>query len=258
MLIELIGPSATGKTTIIKKVVQGLAAQGINADYSANFISHYTRTRTIKDDVVRNLALNFILFPSALRAFCMQKEYAAFVVHCFSKNNNTLGQFISRCLSIIRQIGGQELIHRKALPDQIVLIDEGVISSLNNLFVCTDNPPNEAQIRKFANLVPLPDLIIYLDVSVPVLLDRTMKRPDLPRVIKGKSADIRNIFLRNARETFELLIGEKRIYQRILQVENSFIENCEDNVNKIITFILDRKSLLYKNKSLFYRDKDCQ
>src|SRR5215210_4459985 len=102
---------------------------------------------------------------------------------------------------------------------QIILVDEGPILAAH-MFVFTGSPVTSSEIATFANLLPLPDLIVYIKAPVDVLVRRALQRPDPPREMGNKTPDMTEKYVKDATAIFDQLIGSERIQSRLLVVNN--------------------------------------
>src|ERR1051325_9140652 len=96
-------------------------------------------------------------------------------------------QTIHNLRSLERKIGIYEITKHLG-KDQIILVDEGPILAAY-MFVSTGNTfAKPEEITRFTDLLPLPDLVIYIRASVDTIIERTVRRSDPPREV-----DVRNL-----------------------------------------------------------------
>src|SRR5215210_8039309 len=102
---------------------------------------------------------------------------------------------------------------------QIILVDEGPILAAH-MFVFTGSIVKASEIATFAELLPLPDLIVYIKAPVEVLVRRAMQRPDPPREMGSKDPVMTEKYVRSATAVFDQLMDSGRIKSRLLIVNN--------------------------------------
>jgi deoxyadenosine/deoxycytidine kinase len=103
--------------------------------------------------------------------------------------------------------------------DQVILVDEGPILALH-MFVSAKITYTPEEIARFIDLLPLPDLIIYIRASVDTLIERTVRRPDPPREVDRKNPVQMDAYLKSAVAMFDQLIQAENIRDRLLVVES--------------------------------------
>jgi hypothetical protein len=113
-------------------------------------------------------------------------------------------------------MGIHEIIRRHAGGDRVVLVDEGSLQAAHNLFVHLSVGVNPGDVARFAGLVPLPDIAIYVKEDEHVLIERTMARGH--KRIPGRSKAQVEVFVKRALQTFEVLARQPALVDRLLVV----------------------------------------
>jgi thymidylate kinase len=133
-----------------------------------------------------------------------------------------------------------EIIRRKS-HNRIVLVDEGTVLLAHNIFVYSDAAYTREEIARFASLVPLPDVIVYIKAPMNILVQRSLNRTDPPREMRSKDRAVIESYINRAIGMFDELIKADNIQRRLLIVENSdqSSHGSDMAVNDIIGFILD-------------------
>jgi thymidylate kinase len=140
----------------------------------------------------------------------------------------------------VRKIGTYE-IGRRYAQHRIVLVDEGTILSAHLLYVFTREAPDQAQIERFASLVPLPDRVVCIQAPLESLVERALQRSDAPREMRSKDEDEVEEVLGRAARLFDQLARTERIGERVLVVDNpaSTEDERREVAGAIGTFILN-------------------
>jgi deoxyadenosine/deoxycytidine kinase len=125
---------------------------------------------------------------------------------------------INNMRSLERKIGMYEIM-RHYRKDHIILVDEGPILAAH-MFIFTDAPYSQEEISKFIDLLPLPDLVVYIRASIDVLIQRTLRRADPPREMNIKDLAQTQRYIKSAVTVFDQLVKAENIRCRLLIVES--------------------------------------
>jgi thymidylate kinase len=109
---------------------------------------------------------------------------------------------------------------RRHRAEAVVLADEGTVLSAYYLFVYNEATHSEAELERFARLVPLPDLIVYVKAPLGVLVDRAISRADRRRELASLSRSQVEHWIGRAVEVFDFLATTEPIAGRLLVVDN--------------------------------------
>jgi deoxyadenosine/deoxycytidine kinase len=136
-------------------------------------------------------------------------------------------------------------IIRRYKHDRIILVDEGTVLSAHNVFVYTNVFYTPEEIAKFATLIPLPDVIVYIRAPVDSLINRSLQRTDPPREMRSKNRALIEQYVKRAVRMFEQLVEAEEIRSRVLIVENpeSADRGCNTAVDYITEFVLNYESV---------------
>lgn len=236
MIIEFIGSTSAGKTSLISEV-QRKIAETTQVTTSFDLIAAPFGLSSVSDRMTRNFIQEIAVFPIFISTLRKNKAVIAFTLRMLWRHVNISFFTINNLRSIERKIGVYEKIRRYA-QDQIILVDEGTIHLAHKVFVFSDAVYTSDEIAKFASLIPLPDLIVYSRVPAETLIQRTMQRPDPPREIR-RNRSLTSEYINRAVAMFERIIEVERVKRRVLIVENlgsagMELERAADYVSKSI------------------------
>jgi hypothetical protein len=96
------------------------------------------------------------------------------------------------------------------------LVDEGSLQAAHNLFVHLAAGVNPGDVARFAGMVPLPDIAIYVQEHQRVLIERTMARGH--KRIPSRSRRHVEVFIKRALQTFEVLARQPELVDRLVLV----------------------------------------
>lgn len=239
MIIEFIGSTGAGKTTLISAVQRRLAKTA-EVTTSFDLVAAPLGLRGITHPTARNLIQEFVGLPFFMRSLPWHKAFIIFTLRMLARQANFTIFTINNLRSLERKIGVYEIIRRYG-RDRIVLVDEGTVLSAHNVFVYSNAFYTPEEIAKFANLIPLPDVIVYVRAPVDSLINRSLQRPDPPREMKSKNRALIEKYVNSAVAMFEQLVKAERIRNRVLIVENpeSADKGCDTAVDYITEFALN-------------------
>src|SRR3990170_176603 len=217
MIVEFIGASGAGKTTLAGLLRQrGGAAEPVIS--AADLIMDRPGRRWIKNPRAMNLAADVTVLPSFLRGPDRDRDFVRFAFDRLKRHAPSRFAKYNYLREIVRDIGKHELAKR-AGANATVLVDEGAVLTAYHLFVYSDATFHQADLDRFAELVPLPDGIVYVTAPLDVLVDRAMRRPDRRRELaSGDRAEVER-WLARAAEVFDGLVASPRIRERTLVVD---------------------------------------
>ena len=217
MIVELIGSSGAGKTTLVRLLAQrgGTDEPVVSA---ADLIMDRPGRRWITSPKAINLVVDATVLPSVLLARDRDRRFVRFAFDRVRRHAPSRLAKVNYLREIVRDVGRHELA-RRAGTGATVLVDEGAVLTAYHLFVYSDATFHQADLDRFAELVPLPDGIVYVTAPLDVLVDRAMRRPDRRRELaSGDRAEVER-WLARAAEVFDGLVASPRIRERTLVVD---------------------------------------
>lgn len=238
MIIEFIGSTGAGKTTLIAEVQRRLA-QTTAVTTAFDLVAAPLGLRGITHPTAKNLIQELVGFPFLMRSLHRHQAFVIFTLRMLARQINLTIFTLNILRSLVRKIGVYEIIRRYE-RDRIILVDEGTVLLVHNLFVYSSAFYATEEITKFATLIPLPDIIIYIRVPVDSLINRSLQRSDRPREMKSKNRGMIEQYVNRAVTVFELVVKTEAIQKRVLIVENpeSAARGCTTAADTIIEFIL--------------------
>ena len=217
MIVEFIGSTGAGKTTLINEVRCRLRKTS-QVTTSIDLATSLLGLKGLTNPTLQNLVQEFISIPFFISTLYKYNEYLRNTVKLFWRKTGFSMQAIHNLRSLERKIGMYEIT--KVLgKDQVILVDEGPILALH-MFVSAKITYTPEEIARFIDLLPLPDLIIYIRASVDTLIERTVRRPDPPREVDRKNPVQMDAYIKNAVAMFDHLIQAGNIRDRLLVVES--------------------------------------
>lgn len=217
MIVEFVGSTGAGKTSLISKIHHNLA-QATVVTTPFDLIATPIGLRGVTHPTCQNLIQELVAFPFFLASLNRYRQFLAHTIRTFSPNTKSSIHKINNLRSLERKIGLYE-ITQLYNHDRIILVDEGPILAAH-MFVFGGSKITASDIATFADLLPLPDLIIYIRAPVEVLVRRALQRTDPPREMQSKDPAMTEKYIRSATAVFDQLMASERIRSRLLIVDN--------------------------------------
>jgi thymidylate kinase len=211
MIVEFIGCTNSGKSTIATRVAEKLKNLGLTV---------------ILVDVGGDIKMDFITLPRFVYFAIHNFTFCRFVVRIIAREVDSLVIGLNVFRNFAKKVGMYELLKKKK-KDLIILSDEGTLHAAHNLFVHINSPPRLTDVTRFACLVSKPDMIVYVKTSSEIAMERTFKRGH--RRVKHTLKDVK-LFVEHAYKTFEILTSIAGIQNRLIVV-NNFVNGTEEIEN---------------------------
>jgi Deoxynucleoside kinases len=242
MIVEFIGSTGAGKTTLINEVHRRLAKTG-RVTTSIDLAIGLLGLRGVTNPTLQNLVMELVSLPVFIRTLYRHNEFIRHTVKLFWRKTSFSMQTIHNLRSLERKIGMYEITKHLG-KDQIILVDEGPILAAH-MFVPAGNTYTPEEITRFTDLVPLPDLVIYIRASVDTIIERTVRRADPPREVDLKNRARMEAYVKRTVALFDQLAQAENIRPRLLVVES--LDIAEPGFNQVLDSvyqaILDRSSI---------------
>lgn len=239
MIIEFVGSTGAGKTTLASKVQRRLVEQA-QVVTSFDLVAELLGLRRVTNPTLRNLIQDLVGLPFFIRSLYQHRAFVVFALKTLARQRSYTFFNINYLRSIVRKIGTYEIV-KQYHHDRIILVDEGTVLSAHLLFVYASTIYSQEDIEKFARLVPLPELVVYIKAPVESLVRRSLQRSDARKEMRSKNQMLVEKYISRAAEMFDRLVETKRIRDRVLIVANPASTDDERGAvaDRIATFILN-------------------
>jgi thymidylate kinase len=221
MIIEFIGSTGAGKTTLIKQILYSCEREGNNAIVGTDFVLEQSQLNGIKSNLIRAILINLIALFASLAAWRNNLLFYRFVLRTIVKLPGAVPWFERLLLTknILKRIGIYEIIRRRGAEQQVYLVDEGTLHVAHSLFVHLASKADLHDLSTFASIVPLPQFVVYLRQDETILAERILARGH-PRVPDRSLADVVH-FVKQAVNVFDELVQNPAIEQRVVVVDGT-------------------------------------
>jgi len=217
MQIELIGCTGTGKSTLAQRILRDFRAHGIPVLPSEEFLLRHIGAAWVSRRVVRTLLVDMVALAGWLMTWRKNLRFSLFALRAVGRLPVGRLEKLNLVRHVLRKVGVYELIRRNDSGRQVVVVDEGTLHVVHNIFVHAAAGACVADIPTFARLAPMPDVAVYVRHDDRVLVARTLQRGH--RRIPGRSPAHTARFVARAVEAFETLIQQAAVKQRLLIVD---------------------------------------
>jgi thymidylate kinase len=217
MIVEFIGCSGAGKTSLVTT----LALRSDTARptiVSTDLVTDRPGLRWITHPKQINLVADVISFPSFVGGIGHDGDFVRWAFRRLRHHAPSRFARYNYMLNVVRKVGVHEMA-RSASGRKNILVDEGVIQSAYQLFVYSKAPHTDADLDRFAGLVPLADRVVYIAAPTDLLVERGMQRHDARRELVGLSRRDLTDRLVAAKELFDRLAATAPIRQRLVTIE---------------------------------------
>jgi thymidylate kinase len=242
MIVEFIGSTGAGKTTLISDVQRRLADQA-PAVTAFDLVADLLSLPHVTHPTLRNVIQDLVGLPFVISSLRQHRAFVAFALETLATDTSHKFFTANYFRSIARKIGTYELVERYN-RDRIVLVDEGTVLSAHLLFVFSRTLYSQEDIDKFAALVPLPELVVYVTAPVDCLVERALQRSRPPKELRSQNRALVEKYIGRAADVFDRVTETKPIRDRVLIVANPDSTDGERSAvaDRIATFVLNRAS----------------
>ncbi len=243
MIVEFIGSTGAGKTTLISQVERRLTPTA-NVTTSFDVITSQVGLSRVRNPSARNIIQEVIGFSYLLRSLPRYKEIIDFSLRMLARKSDSIIFKLNNLRSMVRKLGVYEIIRRRQ-GNQIVFVDEGTVLLAHVLFVYNRAYYTADEIKRFSSLVPLPNLIVYVKAPVDCIVKRTLERPSPPRELRSRNQALIEKNVNDAVTMFDQLIATEELRDRVLIVENPESSNkrCDAAADLVADFIRSYQAL---------------
>ena len=221
LLVEFIGATGAGKSTLVAALTDALAARGLRVREAHDVILTRHRLAWVSGRHARSALVYFLALLSCARCVCGRegRRLSWLAVRLIARDAGGVRIGAGLLRNVVKRVGTDRLLRRlrPALGAcDVVVCDEGLVHAAHNLFVHAGAPPRREEIALFGELVPRPDLLVWV-TAPPERSAAVIRRRGHPRVASPEAAQA---FAERAHETFEALASLPGLRERIYRLDN--------------------------------------
>ncbi len=235
-MVEFTGCTGAGKTTISFRVIEKLQRLGVEtvSVHPRMFVLGGRLSEGLTNETAQNIIMDLRALKRLFLSFNDHYELLRFSLKILRYHADSLTEALNLFRSVCRKTGIYHLLRSNKFRHKMIVVDEGSVHSIHNLFVHLNSVPNQGFLSEFSRLVQLPDLIVYVHSPLNVLLEQARNRKDPPRRLTGTQLVK---FVENARQVFEEFMSIDIIKERTLTV--NYNKNNSDLVDTLANQITD-------------------
>lgn len=207
MIVEFMGCTGAGKSTLAAGVARRLREDGRQVRH------HHSEAGTALTTFGNALRTPLHVIPMLL-------DWPRYARHWLATwramRHRAEGAFwlAARAYAAVR-ILGTHAYRTRASGGVIRIVDEGLLVTAHLAF-SGSTPLSPADLNAFVAAVPLPDIVVWVDAPLEVLVKRTLRRRDPPRELRHRSPDQVRACLANVRHAYGMLAQSPRVKSRLL------------------------------------------
>lgn len=233
MIVEFVGSTGAGKTTLISEVQRRLATT-TDVTTAYGVVATPLGLPGVTHPTARNLIQEVVGLPFFVRSLRRHRAFVVFTLKMLARQAVFTIFTINNLRSLVRKIGVYEILSRHE-HNRIILVDEGTVLTAHNVFVYSNAVYTPEEVATFASLIPLPDVIVYVRAPVDSLVRRSLQRSDPPREMKSKDRAQIETYIYRAVTMFDELVDAQNLRSRVLVVDNP--EAADQGWNTVADYI---------------------
>jgi thymidylate kinase len=218
VIVELIGASGAGKSTLLRALADELGSSGPVVPWTA-LVTDRPGLRWARDHPhIANLVADVRALPACLLSLESHRGFFRLAWARLARHAPSPFAKANYARNVLRKVGVYELA-RSVDRDGVHLFDEGPILSAYQLFGYARGPISSSELARFAELVPLPDLVVHVRAPIDVLVRRAAARSDRRRELAHADPRRLRALLQRATRLFDDLAEVEPLASRTVTVD---------------------------------------
>lgn len=210
MLIEVTGPTGSGKSTLIGKLERLMRREGLAviaiAEHDAS--SSKTLPRFVSSVAHQCWKTDIYILPWFLLSLRKNSRFFYFLFRYVLTQTHERGNRLLLIRLLIRKLGIYQYLRRRKFREIVFIVDEGVTHLLHNCMCSSNTVANYSDVKHFFEVLPDLDLTIIMRRDIQDSIQSLMLRGDWsPRV---NTKDELNQFVINANHLYDLAVDFQR------------------------------------------------
>ena len=217
MIVEFIGASGSGKTSLARAVARTWGDD--DAVITAwDLVLEHVHPPGVSARMT-NVVADLYSIKEMVRLGRKHRAFLAYAVGRLRNHRPIRLQTLNYCRSVVRRLGVDQLARRNA-SGRVVLVDEGTMLAAYLLFVYGNCEFDHEDLVEFTEMVPQPDCIVHVRAPLLSVIERTQARSDPPRELRGLDRRELGIYRARAADMFGSLMAAPTLRSRFIEVEN--------------------------------------
>jgi thymidylate kinase len=221
MIIEFVGAPGSGKTTLVPTVIDWLGSRGIQA-FTISDAARLFASRTFLGKHIQWMLPEHLHRPALwqlfywlsvgdrIRFLATHPRLMWYVISSQIQRPESADLRERQVLRwFFRMVGYTEFLAAHARQDEAIVVDEGFIHRVVQLFTSDAEAPNPTSVSRYIGLVPQPDLVIAIHAPWEICEQRIYQRGLWDRSRAKKPEQISQ-FVANAHQVVNLAVEHIR------------------------------------------------
>jgi len=228
VIVELFGCSGSGKTTLAARLATRLRQDGVTTHREPARRSSVAIT-------ARNLAIAPAMVLVVVASGAMARAHLAMTWRHIRRRRLSNLWTVARCAAAAR-ISGEHLLRMRRSKHlrEIVVVDEGILTTVQLAFT-GDTQVSESEVRALAELMPLPDIVVWVRSPISAIVDRTSTRLDAPREMRTLTKTELWTRTQTAQGAYGIVAEVPGVGDRMIQIWNPSEEpESDEELNRTV------------------------
>ncbi len=217
MMVEFMGCSGAGKSSLSSRLVQRLEQEGCPVRF------HDSRGSSTVTSLANAVCTPLSLVPLLLNG--CSRRFLWVAVRLMLRRQPKALWLVIRTWSMIR-ILGVNVVRARWSGNAVCVADEGVLGLAHQIFD-GDTCATPDEIESFGEAIPLPDVVVWVDASTSALLERTLARTDRPREWRHHTPAQLHLSIQRVSDAFQAFSLSDRLAGRLIHVSNTAAQSDE-------------------------------
>lgn len=220
MIVEFTGPAGAGKSSYASRLLDLMDIEGYrscaihgNPKYRCTLMP-----RAFSDLDAQNWRTDLSSLPWLMLFAFKHPRFLLFALKRIIAAPEGFREKLAITRSFIRKAGIYRFLTQRRFCRLYIAVDEGLFHSAHNFLVAVSGSASDEQVVRFADLVPLPDLLVFVTACPETLATRLRQRGNLSPRIRNDMDTER--FTANAWSVFETLIRNRRLADRVIVIDS--------------------------------------
>jgi thymidylate kinase len=234
MIIEFAGCSGAGKTTVAAEVIARLRREHVHVH---DFSVHSSSWRT----TARNAAVTPVMAVTTLRGGDQTLEHLSLTCARILRCGLSPFWTLARTAAAARIVGQHRIRCRRDRDRDIGVIDEGILTNVQLAFSGC-RTATDTEIHAFAEAIPLPDAIVWIDAPSETILNRTACRLDCPRELRALQLPDVRFRIESAQRAYRIVADAPRVAKRVVVFSNATADKSvrDESIDQLVRILRGR------------------
>jgi thymidylate kinase len=216
MIVEFAGCSGSGKSTLFAELLRHCREHDVPVRTVPQALLRWFPQGVVRQPTLQNLLLDVGGACRRIAACGPHRDFLKFARAAIRRDTDRLWRGVNAYRGVLRALGIHLALSSGSHRPEIVMVDEGTVSSAHAILAHVAHAPRAEDVDAFARLVPMPDRVVLVTAPIDAVLARTLKRRDPP--MSHRSLEDRERFLRNAHAAFERLRSHASLSRNTLRL----------------------------------------